>query len=88
MHLLNWQCQYKASKDDKSNFLFKRMLFAKYTQAHAAFSRGFAISSDGYFSFRRHIVLLCVLCWYFDKLITFVEYMYLKMKIIYDSWMK
>ena len=26
------------------------MLFAKYTKAHAAFGRGFAISSDGYFS--------------------------------------
>ena len=49
MHLLNSLSQYKAYKDDKSNFASKRMLFAKVTQAHAAFGRGFAISSDGYF---------------------------------------
>ena len=40
MHLLNRYCQYKAYKNDKSNFIFKRMLFAKFTQAHAAFGRG------------------------------------------------
>ena len=40
MHLLNRSCQYKAYKDDKSNFAFKGMLFAKLTQAHAAFGRG------------------------------------------------
>ena len=40
MHLLNRKCQYKAYKNDKSNFIFKRMLFAKFTQAHAAFARG------------------------------------------------
>ena len=40
MHLLNRQCQYKTYKDDKSNFVFKRILFAKFTQAHAAFGRG------------------------------------------------
>ena len=51
MHLLNRYCQFKAYKDDKSNFVFKSMLFAKFTQAHAAFGRGFAISSDGYFFF-------------------------------------
>ena len=39
-HLLNRQCQYKAYKNDKSEFIFKRMLFAKFTQAHAAFGRG------------------------------------------------
>ena len=31
---------YKAYKNDKSNFVFKRMLFAKFTQAHAAFGQG------------------------------------------------
>ena len=41
MHLLNKECQYEAYKDDKSNFIFKKMLFAKFTQAHAAFGRGF-----------------------------------------------
>ena len=40
MHLLNRYCQYKAYKNDKSNFIFKRMLFAKFTQAHAVFGRG------------------------------------------------
>ena len=40
MHLLNRQCQYKAYKDDKSNFVFKSMLFVKFTQAHAAFGPG------------------------------------------------
>ena len=30
----------KAYKNDKSNFIFKRMLFAKFTQDHAAFGRG------------------------------------------------
>ena len=30
----------KAYKNDKSNFVFKWMLFAKFTQAHAAFGRG------------------------------------------------
>ena len=30
---------YKAYKDDKSNFFFKIMLFAKFTQGHGAFSR-------------------------------------------------
>ena len=40
MHLLNKLCQFKAYKDDKSNFVFKSMLFAKFTQAHAAFGRG------------------------------------------------
>ena len=49
MHLLNRKCQYKAYKDDKSNFVFKNMLFAKLIQAHAASGRGFAISADGYF---------------------------------------
>ena len=34
MYLLNRQCQYKACKNDKFNFIFKRMLFAKFTQAH------------------------------------------------------
>ena len=33
-------CQYKAYKNDKSIFIFKRMLFAKFTQAHAAVGRG------------------------------------------------
>ena len=32
---INTECQYKAYKDDKSNFVF-----AKFTQAHAAFGRG------------------------------------------------
>ena len=50
MHLINRSCQYKAYKDDKSNFVFKRMLFAKFTQAYAAFGRRI-ISSDGYFHF-------------------------------------
>ena len=37
MHLLNrYKCQFKAYKDDQSNFVFKRMLFAKFIQAHAA----------------------------------------------------
>ena len=49
MHLLNRLCQYEAYKDDKCNFSFKRILFAKFTQAHAAFGRGYAISSAGYF---------------------------------------
>ena len=40
MHLLNRQCQYKAYKNDKSNFVLKSMLFAKFTQAHAAFDWG------------------------------------------------
>ena len=40
MHLLNRYCQYDAYKDDKSNFVFKRMLFAKFTPAHAAIGRG------------------------------------------------
>ena len=42
MHLLKryMYCQYKAYKDDKSNFVFKSMLFAKFTQAHPAFGRG------------------------------------------------
>ena len=40
MHLLNRWCQYKAYKVDKSNFVFKRMLFVKSTQAHAAFGWG------------------------------------------------
>ena len=35
MHLLPRLCQYKAYKNDKSNFIFKRMLFAKFTKAHA-----------------------------------------------------
>ena len=37
MYLLNRFCQYEAYKDDKSNFNFKRMLFANFTQA---FGRG------------------------------------------------
>ena len=40
MHLLNRICQYEAYKDDKSSFVFKSMLFAKFTQAHAAFGPG------------------------------------------------
>ena len=39
-HALSPTCQYKPNKDDKSNFVFKGMLFAKFTQAHATFSRG------------------------------------------------
>ena len=46
MHLLNRKCQYKAYKNDKSNFFFKRMLFAKFTQAHAAFGRGWGGGGD------------------------------------------
>ena len=48
MHLLNMQCRYKAYKDDKSNFVFKRVLFAKFTQPMLPSVGGFAISSDGY----------------------------------------
>ena len=51
MHLLNRLCQYIAYKNGKSNFIFKRMLFAKFTQAHAVFGRGFAIFSGSYFLF-------------------------------------
>ena len=40
MHLLIRKCLYEANKDDKSNFVYKRMLFANFTQAHAAFGRG------------------------------------------------
>ena len=59
MHLLNRYCQYKAYKNDMSNFIFKKMLSDKFTQAHAAFGRGIAISSDGYFCslFRIYIAL-------------------------------
>ena len=49
MHLLNRLKQYKAYKNDKFNFIFMRMLFAKFTQAHAAFGRGICHLSDGYF---------------------------------------
>ena len=35
MHLLNRSCQFKVCKDDKSNFVFKSMLFSKFIQAHA-----------------------------------------------------
>ena len=40
MHLLNRECQYKAYKDNKSNFVVKSMLSAKFAQAHATFGRG------------------------------------------------
>ena len=45
MHLLNRQCRYKAYKYDKSNFVFKSMLLAMFTEAHAAFGRGGDLSS-------------------------------------------
>ena len=35
---------------DTPNFVFKRMLFAEFTQAMLPSVQGFAISSDGYFS--------------------------------------
>ena len=53
MHLLNRECEYEAYKDDKSNFVFRSMFFAKFTQAlHRLMLPsvgGFAISSDGFF---------------------------------------
>ena len=39
----------KAHKNDKSNFIFKKMLFAKFTQVHAALGRGICHLSDCYF---------------------------------------
>ena len=32
--------QYKAYKTDKTSFIFKRMLFASFTEAHVVFGRG------------------------------------------------
>ena len=69
MHLLNRECQFKAYKNDKSNFIFKRMLFAKFTQARSTVTnrgitapgRGISISSDGFFFskfYRRHYELV------------------------------
>ena len=49
MHLLNRYCQYKAYKNDKSNFIFKRWFLPSLLRPMLSSVGGLAISSGGYF---------------------------------------
>ena len=58
MHLINRSCQFKVCKDDKSNFVFKSMLFSKFAQAHAWGGR---VVRWGWVNFQSRGVLLILI---------------------------